>query len=399
VGGERNQRVLIAGGGVAALEASLALRDLVGHRVEIVLLAPEDRFVYRPLAVATPFELGEPPQFELDALAADLAVSHHRGALAAVDVDRRLAATKDGEEISYDMLVVASGAEPEDAVPGAFTFRGLEDAATFGELLHEIEEGDASAIVFAMPSGVSWSLPLYELALFTAGRLADWGSVGNLMIVTPEDAPLALFGRTASETVERLLASRDVGVRTSTHPLQFAKGELSVVPDDAIPADRVVALPRLRGNPPVGLPRDASGFLPVDEHGLVRGLSDVYAAGDVTSFPIKQGGIAAQQADAVAEAIAARIGGYGAPEKARPFRPVLRGLLLTGAGAQRMRSEVTGGRGDSEVSAEMLWFPDGKIAARYLTHYLARQAKPAEPAPPLPADAIPVDVRVAATEG
>ena len=397
MGSTKRLRVLIAGGGVAALETALALRDLVGHRVELLLLAPEDRFVYRPLAVATPFGLGEAPQFELDAIASDLGSSRHRGALAAVDVERRLAVTKDGEELFYDVLVVASGAEPEAALPGAFTYRGPEDGATFTALLGEIEQGEASGVVFAMPSGVSWPLPLYELALFTAGRLVDWGSLAQLTVVTPEESPLAVFGRTASEAVERLLVSRDIDVRTSTHPVEVNRGTLSVVPEGIVAADRVVALPRMRGRPPAGLPHDANGFLPVDTHGRVGGLDNVYAAGDATSFPIKQGGIAAQQADAVAEVIAAQIGGYGAPEKPAAFRPVLRGMLLTGAGVRRMRADVTGGHGDSsDVSTEMLWCPDGKIAARYLSHYLARRAEPVQPAKPLPPGAIPVDVMLAA---
>jgi nucleotide-binding universal stress UspA family protein len=44
----------------------------------------------------------------------------------------------------------------------------------------------------------------------------------------------------------------------------------------------------------------------------------------------------------------------------------------------------------------MLWWPSGKIAGRYLSHYLPRQAHPIEPEPPLTADAIPVDVELAA---
>ena len=51
-------RVLIAGGGVAGLEALLALRDLAGDRVELTLLSPETEFVYRPMAVAEPFGRG-----------------------------------------------------------------------------------------------------------------------------------------------------------------------------------------------------------------------------------------------------------------------------------------------------------------------------------------------------
>ena len=112
------------------------------------------------------------------------------------------------------------------------------------------------------------------------------------------------------------------------------------MPGPSVAADRVVSLPRLRGPFLPGLPHDPEGFIPTDLHGLVDGETDVYAAGDATTCPIKQGGVATQQADAVAEAIAARL---GAPVEPRPFRPVLRGLLLTGGEPRFMRAEVSGG--------------------------------------------------------
>ena len=261
-------------------------------------------------------------------------------------------------------------------------------------MIGELERADAEpSIVFAVPTGTTWPLPLYELALITAARLRAGGDTAQITLVTPEAAPLTLFGRQASEAVADLLAARGVGIRTSTHPVHFENGSLTVVPEGQVPADRVVALPRLRGRAPKGVTQDANGFIPVDPHGLVQGLAGVYAAGDVTTSSIKQGGIATQQADTVAAAIAAH---FGAPVEPKPFRPVLRGMLLTGAGARFMRTEVTGGRGERiEVSSEPLWWPEGKIAGKYLTPYLSRRAKPVEPEPPLATDAIPIDVDLA----
>ena len=182
---------------------------------------------------------------------------------------------------------------------------------------------------------------------------------------------------------------------TSTHPVAFAHSSLAVVPEGEVSASRVVALPGLRGRAPMGVPQDADGFIPVDAYGVVQGLPDIYAAGDVTASSIKQGGIATQQADAVASAIAAR---FGAPVEPEPFRPVLRGMLLTGDGARFMRAEVSGGRGErTEVSSEVLWWPEGKIAGRHLSPYLARGAHAVKPEPPLTADAIPVDVELVST--
>ena len=97
----------------------------------------------------------------------------------------------------------------------------------------------------------------------------------------------------------------------------------------------------------------------------------MFAAGDATAFPIKQGGLAAQQADAVAEAIAASVGADIDPQ---PFRPILRGVLLTGGPARYLRADISGGAGDdSTISGEALWWPPDKIAGRYLAPYLSSQ--------------------------
>jgi sulfide:quinone oxidoreductase len=395
--GRDKPRVVIAGGGVAGIEALLALRDLAGDRLEIEIIAPEREFVYRPLAVAGPFDLGQPPRFDLGEIARDLDATHHLEAVIAVTPEERLARTRNGDAISYDALVIASGADPQEAIPGALTYRGETDRDALRTMVAEFEqEGVGKTVAFAVPSGTTWPLPIYELALITAARLRAGGNATKVKLVTPEAAPLEIFGRRASEAVAELLASRGVEVRTSTHPVKFAHSSLTVVPEGRVPADRVIALPRLRGRAPVGVPVDAHGFIPVDGYGLVHGFTDVYAAGDVTAGSIKQGGIATQQADAVATAIAAR---FGAPVESEPFKPVLRGMLLTGDGARFMRAEVTGGRGESsEGSAEMLWWPDGKIVGRFLSRYLAREAHPVEPQKPLTADAIPIDVELASAD-
>jgi sulfide:quinone oxidoreductase len=365
-------RVLIAGGGVAALEAALALRALADDRVSIEMLAPEPRFWYRPLAVAEPFGLGDARQFDLPDLAAAAGATFSPGALLRVDAGRRIAWTSAGTS-EYEALLVACGAIPTAAVTGALTFRGPADTERMRELLAEIEAGRFGRVAFVVPWGAVWSLPIYELALMTAARVADrrLGSV-ELMLVTPEEEPLQLFGPAASHAVGELLEERGVAVLTSSCAVEFGDGELLLVGKGSLAADRVVALPRLRGTPIDGLPQTVEGFLPVDAHGRVHGLADVFAAGDITSFPLRQGGIAAQQADAAAEQIAAEAGADVAPQ---PFRPVLRGLLLTGRQPRYLRHDLAGGAGDgSVVSGEPLWWPPAKIVGRYLAPFLAAYA-------------------------
>ena len=385
-------RVLIAGGGVAALEAALALRELGEGRVSVEMLAPETEFWYRPLAVAAPFDLGEVRHFDLPELAAAAGATFSPGALTGVDAGGRQARTSAGSSIPYDVLLVACGAGPTAAVPGALTFRGPADTEKIRGLLEEIVAGQVGRVAFVVPWGAVWSLPIYELALMTAAYLAERGlDHVELALVTPEDEPLQLFGRAGSEAVRELLEERGIAIQTSSCPVELVDGELRLVPEGTIAADRVVALPRLRGPRIDGLPQTVDGFVPVDAHGQVHGLADVYAAGDITSFPIKQGGIATQQADSAAEMIAANVGADIAPQ---PFRPVLRGLLLTGRRPRYLRHELTGGAGDvSSASPEPLWWPPAKIVGRYLAPFLGSFAGvESPPEAPVAPGVVPVEV-------
>ncbi len=383
--------VLIAGAGVAALEAALALQALTEGEVSVELVAPEAQFTYRPLAVAEPFRVGEVKRFPLRTLAEAARARLRTGSLAAVDPERKVVTLENGQELSYDVLLLALGARPRQAVTGALTFRGPQDGPALSALLDRTTAGAIHRIAFAVPTGASWPLPLYELAIMTAEYMSAHGTRGvEVLLVTPEDHPLSLFGPAASDAVSELLASRGIQVETSVTPVRFEAGALSIVADPPIAVDAVVALPQLEGPRLPGVPHDEHGFVPTDEYGWVLGLSDVYAAGDLTQFPLKQGGIATQQADAAASSIAADAGAAVKPE---PFRPVLRGLLLTGFVPRFLRAEATGAH--STVDTEPLWWPPAKIVGRYLTPFLAAKLGLAETVVgPLHEGAIPIEVEL-----
>jgi sulfide:quinone oxidoreductase len=281
-------------------------------------------------------------------------------------------------------LVIACGARPEPAVRGALTFRGPADTDHFRVLLDDLEAGSVLSLVFAVPEGTVWPLPLYELALLTAAYLEGRG-VGDieLELITPEEEPLELFGREGSAAVRVLLEERGVAFRGRSVPLAFESGFVTTAAGARVMADAVVALPRLRGVVIEGLRQNREGFIAVDRHGRVPGVEGVYAAGDITSFPVKQGGLAAQQADAVAETIAAAA---GAPITPHPFQPVLRGLLLTGGIPRYLRTSLTAGGTGTDVAVTPLWWPPAKITARRLGPFLAGHA--IQPTPP---DAIPIE--------
>jgi sulfide:quinone oxidoreductase len=377
--------VIVAGGGVAAIEAMLALRDIAGDRVSITLVAPQEDFHYRPLSVGEPFALGHALSLPLATIARDVGAEIRQDALAEVDADAHTVRLESGEALSYDALLVAVGARRVPALQHVQTFRGQEDSEAVHGLIQDLEGGYSGRIVFVVPAGVVWALPIYELALMTAQRAYEMSLTDiELTIVTPEERPLGIFGHGASDDVERMLDEAGIALETSSRAEVPGTGTVILHPHGKVlEADRIVALPVTTAVLIDGLPRDRDGFIPVDSRGEVRGADDVYAAGDGTWFPVKQGGLACQQADAAAEAIAAHAGADVDPT---PFKPVLRGKLLTGDKPLYMRSDISGTAGDESISSgHTLWWPPGKVAGAYLAPYLAaRQEMGSEgTAPPI----------------
>jgi sulfide:quinone oxidoreductase len=275
-------------------------------------------------------------------------------------------------DLGYDSLLVAIGARPRVPFAEALTFRGPFDVGPMTHLLARIDAADVTSVAYVVPSGSTWPLPVYELALMVAERAAERGLALRQAVLTPEPLPLAVFGQTASAEVARLLASHGIEVHGDVHVRSVEGGVVSAVPGDVtVAADAIVAVPQLHGPGSSGLPHDPEGFLPVGPDGRVPGFDNVFGAGDGTTVAIKQGGIAAQQADVAASAIAIRA---GAPLTPRTFRPVLRGELLTGSGPRYLRDAVTGGAGaqSSVASEHALWWPPAKVAAPYLAPYLNR---------------------------
>ena len=361
--------IVIAGGGVAALEALIALRDLGGDEPRVTLLAPDPDFVYRPMSVAEPFCLGHAQHHPLASIAREFGAILVGDSLAEVDPGSRTVTTGGGDTIAYDSLLIAVGARQEAAYRHAITFGAEGAPELLAGLLSDLELGYAKRIAFVVPSTVAWSLPLYELAIMTARDVWSAGIEGvEIVVVTPEERPLEAFGPEASAMVEALLAEEGVEFIGSTRA-EVGHGFVMAA-ERRIDVSRTVALPVPLGPAIAGVPADAGGFIPVDEHGRVKGVDHVFAAGDATTFPIKQGGLAAQQAVAAVTSILVR---HGADLDPRPFRPVLRGMLMTGGQRHWLRAPAGTTPGHNMVALRALWWPPTKIATPYLAPYLMQR--------------------------
>ncbi len=364
------RRVLIVGGGVASVEAALALRDLCGEQVSVEVFSPNHDFTYRPYAVGAPYGVSHVARYDLRDLVTRAGGSFQLASVTSVDHERKRISTHDGEWFAYDFLILAPGAHYLWPVPGAITFWGIADELGVHDVLNGLRSGEFGSLAFTMPGSESWALPLYELALLARAEMGGGPEGPALTVVTPEASPLQIFGRKASEGVAQLLREREIDFVPETRPVRFEGDHLVVVPGERFDVDAAVSMPRLEGRRIRGVHHDPFGFIRVDDHCGVLKQERMFAAGDVTSFPVKQGGIATQQADVIAESIAAAIGLDVEPQ---PFDPILRAELWTGDRPLYLQGWLGGGHGEeSSIGADPPWGKSaGKIVGRYLSDFIA----------------------------
>jgi sulfide:quinone oxidoreductase len=364
-------RVMIVGGGVAALESAVALSHLAPELTDVTVIAPNLEFVYRPMVVREPFAYGSASRYPLQRIASDAGATLLDEQLARIEPDAHTLHTETGKAIEYDALLLALGAHASARYEHALTIDDRHLDQTLQGLIQDIEGDYIHSLAFVAPGAIAWPLPLYELALMSAGRAYDMGIELATTIVTPEDSPLASFGATVSSAVAELLHAAKIETINSAYAEVPRSGEVVITPGDRhLRVDRVVALPELHGPSVRGIPLGEHGFIHVDPYGRVPHVEDIYAAGDATDFPIKHGGLAAQQADVAAQSIAAKAGAAVTPER---FDPVINGMLLTNDRPRYLSAHITGGQGfSSEISDTPTWSPPRKIVARYLAPYLEK---------------------------
>jgi sulfide:quinone oxidoreductase len=362
-------RVIVVGGGVAALETTLALAELAPDQTDVTVLAPNPEFVYRPMTVREPFAYETAHRYPLAPIVRDAGAELLSDELAWVDPAEQAIHTKAGATLRYDALVLALGAQAHTRYPHALTIDDRHMDETLHGLIQDIEGDYVHSLAFVSPARMPWQLPLYELALMAAGRAYDMNLELDVTIVTPEDTPLAIFGVDASRAVVELLERARIKTINSAYAEVPASREVVIAPGDRrLQVDRVVALPELYGPAIRGIPLGEHGFIRVDSYGQVPDAGPVYAAGDAVEFAVKHGGIAAQQADTAARSIAALAGAQITPER---FDPVIHGMLLTGGDPLYLTARIAGGHGlGSEATATPTWSPSAKIAAQHLAPYL-----------------------------
>ena len=289
--------IVIAGGRVAGLEALLALHGALRDGARFTLIAPDPDFSYRPLAVAEPFGLGHAHRVPLTRFAEETGAELVLDRVVAVDDEGGQARLAGGRTRAFDALLLAPGGRAVAGVEGATTWWPGGDSESYGGLLRDLEDGYAKRLAIVVPPGAVWPLPAYELALMTAGEAREMGQDDvSITVVTPEHAPLSLFGDEASEAVAEELRWAGVALHTGVVARKEGDGLVLEPSGERLDVQRVFSVPRIVGPAIDGIPFDDEGFIVADDEARVEGCRRTWAAGDGVVSPVKFGGLATHQA-------------------------------------------------------------------------------------------------------
>jgi sulfide:quinone oxidoreductase len=316
-------RVLVLGGGFAALETAFLLRMRMRDEVDLTLVSDRDSFVFRPNTIYVPF--GADPNSLLVDLGKPLArrdIAFRRGNVAEVEPDSRQVMLEDGSKLDYDKLVIATGAATSaEEVPGlsehAATIWTAQNMLGVRERFERVRDraraGDRRRVLFLVPPNNKCSGPLYEIVLMleTWLRRAGVREAVDIAWSTYEQSFIQAFGPRLHEVITEEFSERGIDGHTDEVVSEVSAGTVRYADGSARDFDELIAFPPYTaGVRYSALPSDDRGFLYTQpDTRQVAGHPDIYAPGDAGEFPVKQAFLAFLQADAVAEHIGSQVTG------------------------------------------------------------------------------------------
>ncbi|HET6508107.1 MAG TPA: FAD/NAD(P)-binding oxidoreductase [Baekduia sp.] len=306
----RPPSVVVVGGGPAATELGFVLREHAPGAVALTYVVPPPGASARPMPGVEAFSEARRRAHDLPTVVSALGARLRSGRVVSVDGDRHRVQLADGGVVPYDLLVLAPGARARRVLDSAaLTLYGDAGPMAADRVIAELHGDHRRPLSFVVPPGVTRAPSLYELAVLAGLEARARAPGARLRLFTPEPAPLSTFERGARTGIADLLEEAGVAVVPSASVFEALDGRARVgAVRTLLGDDHLVALPVLEGPALPGVPTTPDGFIPIDDHGAVCGLEDVFAAGDGTTCPVKHVDVACSQASTIADVIAARAG-------------------------------------------------------------------------------------------
>lgn len=297
--------VILGGGTGGTLTANRLRRMYPTDRAEITVVDQDDGHIYQPGLLFVPFGLKRAEDLQRsrrEQLHAGIA--YHQSAIDRVEISDDRVVLSDGTELSYDVLIIATGAilvpdETEGLTgPGwndtVCTFYSPAGAEALRQKLAAFEAGRLVVNVVDMPI----KCPVAPLEFCF---LADWffRQKGirdriELTYVTPLDG--AFTKPVASRLLGGMLAEKGINLVTefNTGQVDGVEGQLTGYDGRTVPFDLAVVVPLHGGAEYIGRSEglgDDLNFIPTDEHTLQSQVKpNIFAIGDATNIRTSKAG-------------------------------------------------------------------------------------------------------------
>ena len=294
-----NNKVLILGGGSGGLAAAGRLKELLGDKVSITVIDKQTSFVmgFSLLRVMT----GEKTEQEVKISKEKISqkgIKFINSEVKEIDVKQSLVRTGQGEELAYDYLVIALGAElAPEKVPGfesAFHMYTLEDAKKLKDALLSFNSGSIRLVVCSTP----FKCPAapYEAAMLIDDYLRSKGlrEKSDIEVFTPEPLPMPVAGPGVGNAVVAMLNEKRINFHNNTKISSIDGRTKEIILENGAREkyDLLIAIPP-HTSPNVVRESDladtASGWIPVDPQNMQTKYDKVYAIGDVAAVKLPSG--------------------------------------------------------------------------------------------------------------
>ena len=318
--------ILVLGCGLGGFGAASLISKQVGTSGTVTIVEPRPRIPFPPTFPLITFGWRKPEKIQkgLKTLARRKNIRMVEEKAEKIDINSRTVRTP-SQELSYDKLVIALGAELAfDSIPGleayGHNFYSLDGAVKLRDAVEKFDEGKIAVGVCRIP----FKCPAapYEITLLLEQHAREAKMNVEIQLFTPEPHPVPAAGSVIGKQVARLLASRGIKYLPKTKLSRVEKDKLFFQDGSEMHYDLFIGVPPHR--PPKivldsGL-AESSGWIPVNPYTLATRHEDVYAIGDVTSIDTPHGhvpflpkaGVFAQgQAEIVANNIAVSVTGKG----------------------------------------------------------------------------------------